>query len=252
MNTVLSLENVSYIYENGEGAKALGRVSLKIDEGEFVAVLGHNGSGKSTLAKLMNALFTPTEGKVTVLGMDTSKEENVFDIRQSAGMVFQNPDNQLVATIVEEDIAFGLENLGVPPLEIHRRVAEALALVKMERYAQSAPHMLSGGQKQRIAIARAMLKDAPILVLDEPTAALDSESEREVRKALDELRNGRTTIVIAHRLQTILSADSICLIDKGRLVARGGHAELLAREPAYRALVEAQFAGEGGPQAAVS
>ena len=176
---LIEIQNVSYAYEDA-AAKALNNVSLTINDGEFVAVVGHNGSGKSTLAKHLNALLLPTEGKVLVDGMDTADEADTLSIRQRVGMVFQNPDNQLVTTIVEEDVAFGPENIGVPGNEIRTRVDRALAAVGMEKYAHSAPNMLSGGQKQRIAIAGMLAMQPKVLVLDEATAMLDPKGRRDI------------------------------------------------------------------------
>ena len=190
---LIEIQNVSYAYEDA-AAKALNNVSLTINDGEFVAVVGHNGSGKSTLAKHLNALLLPTEGKVLVDGMDTADEADTLSIRQRVGMVFQNPDNQLVTTIVEEDVAFGPENIGVPGNEIRTRVDRALAAVGMEKYAHSAPNMLSGGQKQRIAIAGMLAMQPKVLVLDEATAMLDPKGRRDIIDLVTKLHkeNGMT------------------------------------------------------------
>ena len=212
---------------------ALDNVNLDIKEGQFIAILGHNGSGKSTLAKHINALLAPSDGTIWVDGMDVSKEENVIPVRKSAGMVFQNPDNQIVAAIVEEDVAFGPENIGVPGPEIPQRVADSLAAVGMTEYAKHAPHLLSGGQKQRLAIARVFLKNPPVVVLDEATSALDNITEQQIQKELDELAVGRTTLIIAHRLSTIRHADKIVVLDEGAVAECGSHEELLARKGHY-------------------
>ncbi len=233
MKKIISLENVSYTYEDneGEGTNALRGISLNVYEGEFVAILGHNGSGKSTLAKLINGLYLPGEGRVTVCGMDTSVEENIFPIRQSAGMIFQNPDNQLVATIVEEDIAFGLENLGIPSDEIRRRVDEVLKMVDMEKYAQSAPHMLSGGQKQRIAIAGIIAMKPRILVMDEPTAMLDPSGRRDVMDTVLALREqlGLTVVCITHFMEEAARAQRVVVMDGGKIAMEGAPKEIFSQ-----------------------
>ena len=180
-------QDVHYTYQDASGA-ALRGVDMTVHAGEFLAVLGHNGSGKSTLAKLMNALYVPTEGNIWVVGLDTRDDELVFDIRQHAGMVFQNPDNQLVATVVEEDVAFGMENIGVPPAQMRIRVDEALRAVNMQDHRKSAPHMLSGGQKQRVAIAGVIAMKPDVIILDESTAMLDPSGRREVLSTVRRLQ----------------------------------------------------------------
>ena len=179
MNVCIDVQDVSFTYEDAP-EPALHHVSLQVHEGEFLAVLGHNGSGKSTLAKLLNALYLPTEGHITVCGMDTQSDENLWKIRQKAGMIFQNPDNQLVATVVREDVAFGLENLGIPREEMIPRIDAALQAVGMSQFAEAAPHMLSGGQKQRIAIAGILAMQPSVIIADESTAMLDPSGRREV------------------------------------------------------------------------
>lgn len=238
---MIEFRNVSYKYENA-AADALHQVNFTVPQGQFLAVVGHNGSGKSTLSKHINGLLQPYEGQVLVDGMDTCKEESLLDIRRRVGMVFQNPDNQLVTTIVEEDVAFGPENLGMEPSLIRRRVDEALAAVGMSRYAQSAAHRLSGGQKQRVAIARIFLKNPPILILDEATSALDSVTEARIQRAFDNLAKGRTTLIIAHRLSTIRSADRIVSISDGRITECGSHAALLQKGGIYAELYKTQNA----------
>ena len=232
MNVCIDVQDVSFTYEDAP-EPALRHVSLQVHEGEFLAVLGHNGSGKSTLAKLLNALYLPTEGHITVCGMDTQSDENLWKIRQKAGMIFQNPDNQLVATVVREDVAFGLENLGIPREEMIPHIDAALQAVGMSQFAEAAPHMLSGGQKQRIAIARVFLKNPPILILDEATSALDNESEILVGQSLEKLAHGRTTLTIAHRLTTIKDYDRILVLGAEGIEESGTHDELLAKKGVY-------------------
>lgn len=245
MNTQprIMAQEVSYTYEDAENP-ALQNLSVSVAPGEFIAVLGHNGSGKSTFAKLLNALYIPSGGKLLVCGLDTQNEDNVWDVRQHAGMIFQNPDNQLVATVVREDVAFGLENLGVPTDEMIKRIDAALEAVHMTEFAASAPHTLSGGQKQRVAIARVFLKNPPILILDEATSALDSVTEARIQRAFDQLSIGRTTLIIAHRLSTIRQASRIFVVQDGRIAEEGTHAQLLARGGAYARLYHTQNLGE--------
>lgn len=209
--------------ENQEEKIAINYVNLQITEGEFIAILGHNGSGKSTMAKHMNALLIPTDGKMLVNKMDTSDMNNLWNIRETAGMVFQNPDNQLVATIVEEDVAFGPENLGVPPEEIRKRVDEALERVGMSEYKKHAPHLLSGGQKQRIAIAGILAMQPKCIIFDEPTAMLDPSGRKEVLDTIIDLnRNyGITVILITHYMDEAAKADRIVVMDKGKLILDG-------------------------------
>lgn len=205
-------------------------------------MLGHNGSGKSTLAKHFNAILTPQEGTVRVLGIDTRDEERLYDIRRQVGMVFQNPDNQLVATVVEEDVAFALENIGVPQRELRGRVDEALRAVGMYEHRLAAPHHLSGGQKQRVAIARTLLQGAPILVFDDSLSAVDTETDAKIRAALHESTGGATVILISHRVTTLMQADRILVLEDGRVSQLGTHAELTAQPGIYRAICEAQTA----------
>ena len=234
------LENVTHIYQSGEaeGHEALRGITLFITAGEFVAVLGANGSGKSTLARHLNALLLPTEGTCLVRGRDTKDEERRWDIRQEVSMVFQNPDNQLIAAVVADDVAFGPENLGVPPEEIRARVQNALALVGMESYAQAAPHLLSGGQKQRIAIAGAIAMQTHCLVLDEPTAMLDPRGRAEVLSAVEKLHDeqGMTIVYITHFMEEAIAADRIVLMDAGRIVMDGTPREIFAQPERVRAL----------------
>lgn len=224
MSSFIELQNVSFSYfpdPENESVKntVLKNVSLKIEKGEFVAVLGHNGSGKSTLAKLLNAINLPESGKVYIAGMDTEDEEKLFDIRKTAGMVFQNPDNQIVATVVEEDVAFALENIGVEPVEIRRRVDEALKTVGMYEYREHAPHKLSGGQKQRIAIAGILAMKPECIVLDEPTAMLDPIGRREIMSTIEELNSmGVTIILITHYMDEAARAKRVVVVDSGEVV----------------------------------
>ncbi len=224
MDELIQFQHVSFEYASDEEGKppvpVLHEVELAIRQGAFVAVLGHNGSGKSTLAKHINAILQPTDGVVYVEGIDTSNDEMVFEIRQRVGMVFQNPDNQLVATVVEEDVAFGLENLGVKPGEIRTRVDEALKDVGMYEFREHAPHQLSGGQKQRIAIAGILAMKPKCIVLDEPTAMLDPQGRREVIKTIRRLnREHNTTVVyITHFMDEAVLADRVIVIDNGRVL----------------------------------
>lgn len=227
MDTILSFENVRYTYPAADpeqkGALALDGVNLSIREGEFAAVLGHNGSGKSTLAKLCNAVLIPTEGQVTVRGMDTRAEEHLLKIRQNVGMVFQNPDNQIVATVVEEDVAFAPENLGVPPEEIRRRVDEALEAVGMLEYSRHAPHRLSGGQKQRVSIAGVLAMRPDCIVFDEPTAMLDPQGRIEVLETIRRLNRetGMTILLITHHMEEAALADRLLVMSRGKLLLEG-------------------------------
>ena len=227
MEPILSARDVSFAYDNYEEKQlppiVLEGVSLDVRPGEFVAVLGHNGSGKSTLAKHFNAILLPTSGTVFVDGIDTKEEDRLYDIRQTAGMVFQNPDNQLVATIVEEDVAFALENLGVPPEEIRRRVDESLKAVGMYEYREHSPHQLSGGQKQRVAIAGIIAMRPKCIVLDEPTAMLDPQGRREVLRTIRELGNqfGITVVLITHYMDEAVQAERVVVVDSGKILRDG-------------------------------
>ena len=226
---LIEIQNVSYAYEDA-AAKALNNVSLTINDGEFVAVVGH--SGKSTLAKHLNALLLPTEGKVLVDGMDTADEADTLSIRQRVGMVFQNPDNQLVTTIVEEDVAFGPENIGVPGNEIRTRVDRALAAVGMEKYAHSAPNMLSGGQKQRIAIAGMLAMQPKVLVLDEATAMLDPKGRRDIIDLVTKLHkeNGITVVMITQYMEEVIGADRVAVMSGGELILEGTPKEVFSQD----------------------
>ena len=222
---IIKTENVSFAYTGAEGVAplVLNGVTLDIEAGSFVAVLGHNGCGKSTLAKHFNAILLPSGGKVYVDGMDTTDEERTLDIRRTVGMVFQNPDNQIVASIVEEDVAFAPENLGVEPAEIRRRVDDALAAVDMSAYAQHAPHLLSGGQKQRVAIAGVIAMRPRCIVLDEPTAMLDPIGREEVIDTIQKLNRefGVTVVLITHHMDEAARADRLIVMDQGQVIADG-------------------------------
>ncbi len=232
---MIEIDNVSYRYEDAKRA-ALSDVTLNIPKGEFLAIVGHNGSGKSTLAKHLNALLLPTEGAVRVAGMDTKDEENTLSIRQKVGIVFQNPDNQLVTTVVEEDVAFGPENLGVPGPEIRKRVDTALAAVGMEQYATRAPHMLSGGQKQRIAIAGMLAMQPEVLVLDEATAMLDPRGRREILSIVSRLHRekGITVVMITQYMEEATIADRVAVMADGKLLLEGPPREVFRQTALLR------------------
>ena len=230
MNVCIDVQDVSFTYEAAP-EPALHHVSLQVHEGEFLAVLGHNGSGKSTLAKLLNAIYLPTEGHITVCGMDTQSDENLWKIRQKAGMIFQNPDNQLVATVVREDVAFGLENLGVPREEMIPRIDAALQAVGMSQFAEAAPHMLSGGQKQRIAIAGILAMQPSVIIADESTAMLDPSGRREVLSTIRRLNRekGITVVWITHFMEEAAQADRIIVMNQGEVALSGTPREVFAR-----------------------
>ena len=234
---MVAAQNVTFSYQE-TAQPALSDVSLAIQPGEFVAVLGHNGSGKSSLAKLCNALHLPTSGTVTVCGMDTQDEAQLWNIRQHAGMVFQNPDNQLVSTIVEEDVAFGLENLGTPQPEIRPKVDEALRAVSMYEYRASAPHMLSGGQKQRVAIAGVLAMAPRVMILDEATAMLDPSGRREVLATMGRLHKERgiTVIWITHSMSEAATAQRVVVLNEGKLALTGTPREVFRQVEQLRAL----------------
>ncbi len=233
----LEVLSASYAYEDGE-QNAVDKATLVVPQGQFIAVLGHNGSGKSTLAKLMNALFLPTEGRVVVCGLVSAHEEHVWELRRHAGMVFQNPDNQIVATVVREDVAFGLENLGVPQPEMIPRIDEALADVNMTEFAASAPHMLSGGQKQRVAIAGVLAMAPEVMIFDEATAMLDPSGRRDVLKTVRRLNRekGITVVWITHFMEEAALADHVAVMDHGRLVMDGTPREVFSRAEELQAL----------------
>ena len=239
---MLQTEHLSFTYPAEEGVSAsttaLEDVSLSIEKGSFVVVLGHNGSGKSTLAKHMNAVLLPSGGAVYVEGMDTKDEALLLEIRRRVGMVFQNPDNQIVANVVEEDVAFAPENLGVPSDEIRQRVDDALAAVGMSEFTRHAPHLLSGGQKQRVAIAGVIAMAPECIVLDEATAMLDPSGRREVLSAIRTLNKERgiTVVLITHHMDEALDADRLIVMNDGRLVMDGTPAEVFTQVDALRAM----------------
>lgn len=241
MDAVIQIENLHFSYtaeEDGKETPVLLGIDMEVGRGEFLAVLGHNGSGKSTLAKHLNAILTPTAGRVLVEGIDTAKEDMLYEIRRRVGMVFQNPDNQMVANIVEEDVAFAPENLGVMPLEIRKRVDDALEAVNMSAFAGHAPHMLSGGQKQRVAIAGVLAMQPDILVLDEPTAMLDPVGRREVLATVKRLNREKkmTVVLITHYMDEAVQADRVIVVDSGRIKMQGPPREVFSKIEALKAL----------------
>lgn len=234
---LISVENVSYSYKSGdEETVGVKNLSLEIDRGDFVVVLGHNGSGKSTLAKLFNGFLTPDEGQITVDGIVTTDEDRIYELRSKVGMVFQNPDNQMVASIIEDDVAFGPENLGVPREEIIRRVNWALETVGMSEYRDRTPFKLSGGQKQRVAIAAVLAMLPQVLILDESTAMLDPERRAEVMETVRRLNreNGVTIVLITHYMDEALEADKIFIMSGGELIAYGTPKETFANYEAVK------------------
>lgn len=225
---ILSAENLHFSYE--QAREILKGINTDIKRGEFVAVLGHNGSGKSTFARLANAILVPTEGRMTVLGTDTADDSRLYEIRQNVGMVFQNPDNQIVAAVVEEDVAFGLENTGVPPEEIRQRVDEALKTVGMYEYRKHSPGMLSGGQKQRVAIAGIIAMRPECIVLDEPTSMLDPAGRRDVMSTIRMLgeKYGITVLLITHYMDEAVKADRVIVMDEGQVILDGTPKEVFS------------------------
>lgn len=240
MQSLIEIKNLkhSYIDTDGNEIHALNGVSLDIYKGEFLAVIGANGSGKSTLARHLNALLLPTEGKCIVAGMDTADDKNLWNIRQHVGMVFQNPDNQIVAAIVEEDVAFGPENIGVPPAEIRTRVDNALAAVGMTEYAKHAPHLLSGGQKQRVAIAGVLALEPDCIVLDEPTAMLDPRGRIEIVNTVKKLNREKniTVVYITHYMEEAMQADRIIAMEHGVIKMQGKPEEIFTKVKELHAL----------------
>ena len=225
MENIIKIENLYFQYPQGEDEEpkpAIKSVNLEIEEGSFTAIIGQNGSGKSTLAKNLNGLLLPSRGAVYVSGMDTRDDEKIWDIRQMAGMVFQNPDNQLVSAIVEDDVAFGPENIGIDPVEIRARVDEALDAVKMGKYKRKAPHLLSGGQKQRIAIAGVVAIRPRCIIFDEPTAMLDPRGRKDIMEIIEKLhREGITVILITHFMDEAVRADRVVIMNKGEILLDG-------------------------------
>ncbi|MGB9812693.1 MAG: energy-coupling factor transporter ATPase [Thermovenabulum sp.] len=230
MAAEIKVENVYFQYSQSKDL-ALQNINLTIKKGEFVAIIGPNGSGKSTLAKLFNGLYTPTEGEVWVDGLNTKDKDRIWEIRQKAGLVFQNPDNQIVATVVEEDVAFGPENLGLPPEEIRKRVYEALKTVELYEFSKKAPHLLSGGQKQRVAIAGILAMKPDYIILDEPTAMLDPIGRREVNKTIKKLNTeeNKTIILITHFMEEAVQADRVLVMEKGNIVMEGSPKDIFSR-----------------------
>ena len=237
-NYMINADQISYDYvrtdENGEVEsvhRALSAVDLKVAPGDFITILGHNGSGKSTLAKHLNALLIPGEGTVTVDGKNTADEDKILEIRQCAGMIFQNPDNQIIGTVVEEDVAFGPENMGVPSKEIAERVKESLITVGMQDYAESSPNKLSGGQKQRVSIAGVLAMHPKCIIMDEPTAMLDPQGRKEVIRAARALNDVEkiTIILITHYMEEAIYSDRVFVMDKGRIVMQGTPKEIFSK-----------------------
>lgn len=233
-DTMIKVENVTYEYKSyieDEIVAAVKNLSLEVRKGEFLVVLGHNGSGKSTLAKMMNGLLLPTSGDIFVMGMNTKDEEKIWDIRQKAGIVFQNPDNQIVATIVEEDVAFGPENQGIAPAEIRKRVDEALEIVDMSDYKKHAPHLLSGGQKQRVAIAGILAMKPDCIILDEPTSMLDPIGRIEVMNTIKKLNKeeGKSIILITHYMDEAVQGDRIVVMAQGEVQMEGTPREVFSQ-----------------------
>jgi energy-coupling factor transport system ATP-binding protein len=240
-NIMIDIQNVSYEYSSyidDSIQLAVKDLSLQIQRGEFFVVLGHNGSGKSTLAKMINGLILPSRGDVLVNGMNTRDEEKIWDIRSTAGMVFQNPDNQIVATIVEEDVAFGPENLGVPPAEIRKRVDAALEVVEMTDYKSHAPHLLSGGQKQRVAIAGILAMEPDCIIFDEPTAMLDPSGRLEVMETIKKLNEdkNKTIILITHYMDEAVEADRVMVLNEGEAVMLGTPKEIFKQVDRLKSL----------------
>lgn len=230
---MISVQNITFAYTREEGAemvKAIDGVSFEIEPGSFTAIIGKNGSGKSTLAKNLNGLLLPTEGDILVADYNTKDDAHIWDVRQTAGMVFQNPDNQLVSAIVEDDVAFGPENLGVDPQEIRQRVDQALEAVNMGQFKNKAPHLLSGGQKQRIAIAGVVAMKPRCIIFDEPTAMLDPKGRKEIMAIIDELhQEGITVVLITHFMEEAVRADRVIIMNEGKLLLDGTPAEVFAQ-----------------------
>lgn len=233
MEKIIRVQNVSFAYSREEGSepvKAIDGISFEIEAGSFTAIIGKNGSGKSTLAKNLNGLLLPTEGDILVADYNTKDDAHIWDVRQTAGMVFQNPDNQLVSAIVEDDVAFGPENLGVDPQEIRQRVDQALEAVNMGQFKNKAPHLLSGGQKQRIAIAGVVAMKPRCIIFDEPTAMLDPKGRKEIMTIIDELhREGITVVLITHFMEEAVRADRVMIMHEGKILLDGTPAEVFSQ-----------------------
>lgn len=238
MENIIKIDNLYFQYPHGEDEEpklAIKGVSLEIEEGSFTAIIGQNGSGKSTLAKNLNGLLLPSKGAVYVSGMDTRDEDKIWYIRQTAGMVFQNPDNQLVSAIVEDDVAFGPENIGIDPVEIRARVDEALDAVKMGKYKRKAPHLLSGGQKQRIAIAGVVAIRPRCIIFDEPTAMLDPRGRKDIMEIIEKLhREGITVILITHFMDEAVKADRVVIMNKGEILLDGTPEHVFSQDELIR------------------
>lgn len=218
---IIDIKNLRYEYLSDDNKKSIGLdgISFSVNKGELISILGHNGSGKSTLAKLLNAQFVPTDGEIEIFGINTKDEEKIWDIRQKCAMVFQNPDNQLVATVVEEDVAFGPENLGIDPVEIRQRVDEALKIVEMQEYKKHSPHMLSGGQKQRIAIAGVLSMKPEVIIFDESTAMLDPIGRKDIIDTILKLNKeeNKTILYITHYMEEAVLADRVIVLNEGKI-----------------------------------
>lgn len=238
MEKVITIDNLIFEYmksDGSEGFRALNNLNLEIDEGSFTAIIGKNGSGKSTLAKNLNGLLIPTSGTIYVDGYDTADDDSIWEVRQRAGMVFQNPDNQLVSSIVEDDVAFGPENLGIEPEEIRRRVDKALEDVNMGQYKHKAPHLLSGGQKQRIAIAGVVAMKPKIIIFDEPTAMLDPKGRKDIMKIIKDLHDeGITVILITHFMEEVIDADRVIIMHEGEVLLDGTPYEVFSEVDTIR------------------
>ena len=240
MDNIITIENLIFEYTRGDESqpvRAIDNLNLEIERGSFTAIIGKNGSGKSTLAKNLNGLLRPTEGVIYVDGFDTRDDDSIWNVRQTAGMVFQNPDNQLVSAIVEDDVAFGPENLGIEPAEIRRRVDKALADVNMGQFKKKAPHLLSGGQKQRIAIAGVVAMKPKCIIFDEPTAMLDPTGRSEIMSIIDELHaEGITVILITHFMDEAVRADRVIIMHEGRILLDGAPQEVFEQEELIRSV----------------
>ena len=240
MDNIITIENLIFEYTRGDESqpvRAIDNLNLEIERGSFTAIIGKNGSGKSTLAKNLNGLLLPTEGVIYVDGFDTRDDDSIWNVRQTAGMVFQNPDNQLVSAIVEDDVAFGPENLGIEPAEIRRRVDKALADVNMGQFKKKAPHLLSGGQKQRIAIAGVVAMKPKCIIFDEPTAMLDPKGRSEIMSIIGELHaEGITVILITHFMDEAVRADRVIIMHEGRILLDGAPQEVFEQEELIRSV----------------